>query len=313
MSNQAPRLERVTLHAPLDDARGAVEDQRAMLAMIKLTARRLPGMQFLAVQRQKLALARLEQAPCNTAPLAADIDRHTLKTIFSSQQIDREWPDVEREIAALGTTDKAGGVNPGDRRAIYYLVRYFHPRSILEIGTHIGASTVHAAAALRANQSEDPTNPYRLTTVDIIDVNDARSRPWIRHGSTYSPWEMVTRIGVANRVTFVTARSLAYFSSSDIRYDFVFLDGDHSATAVYQEVTTALRVLNPGGVILMHDYFPRLHPLWSDSSVIPGPWLGTQRLKTEGAKIDVLPLGDLPWGTKLNSTVTSLALLVGQP
>jgi predicted O-methyltransferase YrrM len=281
-----------------------------MLAMIK---RRLPGMHFLAVQRQKFALARVEPARCNTAPLSTGIDRHILKTIFSSQQMSEEWPDVKREIATLGITDSAaGGVNPGDRRAVYYLVRYLRPRSILEIGTHIGASTVHAAAALRASHSEGSTSPYRLTTVDIIDVNDPRSRPWMEYGSTFSPREMITKLGAADHVTFVTARSLAYLSSSDIRYDFIFLDGDHSATAVYQEITTALRVLNHGGVILLHDYFPHLRPLWSGSPVIAGPWLGTERLRREGAEIEVLPLGSLPWETKRNSNVTSLALLVGE-
>ncbi len=283
-----------------------------MLAMTKKIVRRLLEIRVLAVQRQKRALRKLDKAPCDTARLSTDIDQHRLKEIFSSQDIGREWPAVEQVIAELRITEKAGGVNPGDRRAIYYLLRALRPRLILEVGTHIGASTVHAAAALRANQSEDPGNSYRLTTVDVVDVNDPRSKPWIRHGSTFSPRDMITRVGAASDVAFVTASSLNYLSScGDQRYDFVFLDGDHSATAVYQEVAMASRALNQGGVILLHDYFPRLRPLWSDGSVIQGPWLATQRLKTEGTRIEVLPLGQLPWETKLNSHATSLALLVG--
>ena len=44
--------------------------------------------------------------------------------------------------------------------------------------------------------------------------------------------------------------------------------------------------------------------------MIPGPFLGTERLKAEGAKLTVLPLGELPWPTKYGSNLTSLALMV---
>jgi hypothetical protein len=54
-----------------------------------------------------------------------------------------------------------------------------------------------------------------------------------------------------------------------------------------------------------------LQPLWSNGSVIPGPFLATERLKAEEAKVVVLPLGELPWPTKLRSSATSLALLLG--
>ena len=30
------------------------------------------------------------------------------------------------------------------------------------------------------------------------------------------------------------------------RYDFIFLDGDHSPTVVYREISAALKILNPG-------------------------------------------------------------------
>ena len=34
----------------------------------------------------------------------------------------------------------------------------------------------------------------------------------------------------------------------------------------------ALKLLRPSGVILLHDYFPGLRPLWSDGSMIAGPY-----------------------------------------
>jgi len=37
--------------------------------------------------------------------------------------------------------------------------------------------------------------------------------------------------------------------------------------------------------------------------------LATQRLKLEGADFNVVPFGELPWMTKFDSKVSSLALL----
>jgi predicted O-methyltransferase YrrM len=112
------------------------------------------------------------------------------------------------------------------------------------------------------------------------------------------------------QISFVTSDSLVYLASSSERYDLIFLDGDHAPSAVYSEIPAALSMLRSGGVILLHDYFPALEPLWPDGKVIQGPWLAVERLRSEGAKIKAIPLGELPWPTKLGSRKTSLALLV---
>lgn len=231
---------------------------------------------------------------------------------FRSDRVDEEWRAIENEPVVMGITEKAGGVNPGDRRAIYYLVRHFRPRTVLEIGTHIGASTMHIAAALRRAQEEDPQGEYRMTTVDIADVNDRTTTPWLDYGSMYSPAELAERLGLQDQISFVTAGSLDYLASCEEQYDFIFLDGDHAPNAVYEEIPRALQTLRPEGLILLHDYFPELQPLWSNRAVIRGPWLATERLRFEGAQFEVIPLGELPWPTKLDSRTTSLALLVGR-
>jgi hypothetical protein len=123
---------------------------------------------------------------------------------------------------------------------------------------------------------------------------------------------MAKGLGLENHISFVTSPALDYFGSRDERYDFIFLDGDHAAGAVYREIPAALSALRSNGVILLHDYFPQLQPLWVDGNVIRGPWLGVERLRSEGAKLKAIPLGQLPWDTKLGSRTTSLALLVAE-
>ena len=201
-------------------------------------------------------------------------------------------------------------MNPGDRRAIYYLISHFKPRSVLEIGTHIGASTIHVAAALHKLQESENNGQVSLVSVDVTNVNDAVLKPWLNYGTKYSPIEMINEMGYGRFVNFVTSASLDHLTACQQKYDLIFLDGDHGAKTVYREIPAALKVLKEGGVILLHDYFPELKPLWSNGAVIPGPFLATERLKAEGANLEVLPLGELPWPTKLQSSITSLALLV---
>lgn len=262
---------------------------------------------FLGTSKQRAQLARVEPILCDPSPLTRSLDESRLRAILTSGSLATLWEKVAPELGALLKPGAVGGgVNPGDRRAIFYLVRALEPKSVLEIGTHIGASTLSIAAALREQGASS-----QLTTVDIVDVNDPVTGEWTKTGSAGSPRNMIERMRADAWTRFVTQPSLDYMSRCEQTFDFIFLDGDHAAKTVYQEIPVALRILKPGGVILLHDYFPQLEPLWSNGSVMPGPWLATERLRAEGATFGVLPLGGLPWPTKLGSRMTSLALMVG--
>ena len=149
-----------------------------------------------------------------------------------------------------------------------------------------------------------------LISVDIADVNSTVTKPWLGYGTKYSPVEMINKLNYGSFVNFVADTSLNYAANCKQKFDFIFLDGSHSAANVYQEIPMALKLLNQNGVILLHDYFPGMNPLWSDGSMIPGPYLATERFAKEGINLTVLPLGKLPWPTKISSNVTSLALLL---
>jgi predicted O-methyltransferase YrrM len=268
-------------------------------------------LRVLRQRMERLAFERVRRIACDPRNLTRSLTEADVGGIFSSDVIAKEWRTAADQMAMMDIPEAADSVNPGDRRAVYYLVRHLRPRSVLEIGTHLGASTVHIAAALRKIQRDDAQTNHRVTTVDIKDVNDRATRPWLRYGSEYSPAELARRLGLSAHISFVTGGSLEYLASCEERYDLIFLDGDHAPHAVYQELPAALSVLQSDGVILLHDYFPALKPLWSNGAVIQGPWLAVERLRSEGAKIKTMPLGELPWHTKLGSRRTSLALLVG--
>jgi predicted O-methyltransferase YrrM len=238
---------------------------------------------------------------CKHEKLPPDI---SLSAIWSREDIAQEWNEVEQTLEQLGIPDETGGVNPGDRRAIYYLLRHFKPSRLLEVGTHIGASTVYAATALEPDAL--------MVSVDISDVNSQERKPWLQYKTPHSPAEMIQSLGLQKKVQFVISSSMDYLNQDCGDFNFIFLDGDHDKKTVHQEIPVALEKLTPGGAILLHDYFPDNKPIWPDywAGTIEGPYLAVERLRSEGCRIRAIPLGELPWPTTLNSNLTNLAILV---
>ena len=241
--------------------------------------------------------------PAVTGNLAV-LESSQIADFFRARKIDQQWNAMAAMLADLCQIEdgKTGGVNPGDRRALFYLVKALKPASILEIGSHVGASTVHIGAAMFPGS--------RLTTVDIQDVNDGAAASWRVAGLQRSPRQMLAELNKNLDVRFVTSDSVDFLDRTDQRFDLIFLDGDHSTQTVLREIPKSLTVLNRNGVILLHDYFPHSKPLWSNGAIIPGPFEAMEKLRMQGAKLKVIPFGALPWATKLGSHVTSLAIVV---
>lgn len=221
-------------------------------------------------------LRSIRRVDCVTDKLisASGVD---LKNIFNSKEMEEQWIALEERTKIFSIPDGTGGVNFGDRRAIYCLVCKLKAYSVLEIGTHIGASTLHIASALSANRIQEGKNVC-LVSVDNSDVNDPASKPWLKYNSGYSPIEMINKMNFGSFVEFVNAAALDYMASCEKRFDLIFLDGSHRADMVYREIPRACNLLNENGTILLHDYFPDLKPLWRNGLVISGPFLAVERL-----------------------------------
>ena len=251
-------------------------------------------------------LIGLKKNICDTNNLFSSKEVN-LENIFKNEEIISSWNTCQKSLNDLNIPDFTGGVNIGDRKAIFFLIRNFKPKSVLEIGTHIGASTVNIAAALKFNQTDCKIEPT-FHTLDIKDVNSTSKKPWLDFGMNKSPLELIKNIDCDSFVRFITDMSINYLEKTTHKYDFIFLDGDHSSQTVYQELPLALSKLNKGGIILLHDYYPNGKLIWNNNYIIYGPYLAIERYINEGVDIDIIPLGALPWETKLNSNITSLAL-----
>ncbi|MFV0359684.1 class I SAM-dependent methyltransferase [Tropicimonas sp.] len=99
----------------------------------------------------------------------------------------------------------------------------------------------------------------------------------------------------------------SYFERSDATFDIIFIDGLHTGEQVARDIANALKALNPGGMILLHDLnpptalhareefeidgaFPAACPQWNGSS-----WRGyaMHRKSDPGLEMYVV---DVDWG-----------------
>lgn len=254
--------------------------------------------------REKKKLALVSSLPFDPRCLKDIAELKKISSVFADPSIRQEWEKDHSHItSSFKDSYTFGGVNPGDRRALYYLIRYLGPEKVLEVGTHIGASTQYIACALR-----HVSVTASLTTVDILDVNSSDG-PWKKYKLDMSPRNFAVKLGTASRIDFKISPSLQYLKKCKDKYDFIFLDGNHSAATVYEEVSASLPLLKPNGSILLHDYYPEGQALFPNGNVIFGPYLAMERITKEVPSISVMPLGQLPWQTKQGSHFTSLALV----
>jgi len=233
-----------------------------------------------------------------------DLSAGEIAAAFTNKDTSNAWAEDSAAISSIFGEGHYGlGVNPGDRRAIYSVILHLKSRRILEIGTHLGASTIHIAAALKRLDAGG-----KATTLDIEDVN-AKDGPWRRFGMPQCPSDYLHQLRLDGFVNFIKSDSIAYLSAAHEEYDFIFLDGDHCAATVYQELSLSLRLLSAKGLVMLHDYFPGGKSVFPGVAPDKGPFQALMRVRKENPSIQIFPFGLLPWPTKRGTGATTLALV----
>jgi hypothetical protein len=78
------------------------------------------------IRREAGELESVPSLGCKAESLRS-AEEVNLEEIFSSREIEAAWEALTPELREFAIPDGTGGVNPGDRRAIFYLVSYFEP------------------------------------------------------------------------------------------------------------------------------------------------------------------------------------------
>jgi predicted O-methyltransferase YrrM len=161
----------------------------------------------------------------------------------------RQWEKVPAIFPA--------SVFPQVGQMLYSLVRCVRPRLVLETGCFVGYSTLCIAQALEENTeghihsfdlflplAPDYHSPVAGNCTDALQVARAH----------------LEKSGLAHRVTFhkgdsSTGITEVLTADHDV-VDLAFIDGDHLVKGCFKDWNSVLRLLRPGGTVVLHDVFP---------------------------------------------------------
>lgn len=162
------------------------------------------------------------------------------------------WNEAQKILSKVGADKCMPCVaSPACRKLLFDLIQENDVKSVLEIGTYTGITTL--TLALAADE---------VVSVDPRDIGD----------------EPAHRSGILGlHINFVKARSSDYLMSGVGMFDMIFIDGSHEEEDVYSDMVLSLDKLNDGGFMVLHDIFPDDEPVLTKHRRIPGPWRAMQR------------------------------------
>jgi hypothetical protein len=178
------------------------------------------------------------------------------------------WAEIER----IGNLTKLRrepdgrfrGVNYESGLLLYCLVARHRPTHVLEIGTGRGFGSLCMARALA-----DVGGAGRVVTVDVLDHEsrldwaiDDGSGPRVESLSRKDVWERHFPTALLDRIEPRRGASsvvLPQLAREGFRADFIYVDGDHTYSAVARDFYSCLRLAAPSFRMLLDDYTPRSH------------------------------------------------------
>ncbi|MGI4894715.1 MAG: O-methyltransferase [Janthinobacterium lividum] len=166
-------------------------------------------------------------------------------------------------------------VSPGVAAALSVLAAACHARTVVEVGTGTGVSTV----SLLRGMPEDGV----VTSIDTDGEHQRAAR------------EAVADDGIrTNRARMIPGRALEVLPRlTDAAYDLVLLDGDEREYSAYLE--QALRLLRPGGLLVVDDALWKgkvADPAVRDASTVALRDVARSVLEDDAWLPALLPTGD---------------------
>jgi predicted O-methyltransferase YrrM len=159
-------------------------------------------------------------------------------------------------VQFLETNQADGNVNLAELAALNALCRTHNPKTILEIGTFDGRTTLNLAL----------NSDAQVFTLDLPAATEAKlgtiggdikyvDKPAHAIGARFAQ-PPHNALPCAKRITQLYGDSATFdFSPWYGKVDFVFVDGAHNYDYVMNDTSVAKKLLRPeGGVIVWHDY-----------------------------------------------------------
>lgn len=149
----------------------------------------------------------------------------------------------------------------GSKGAVFEnLIRRVRPRTVIEVGTFLGASALHMA---------ELTRKLGLQT-QILCIDDFRGWAGFRdrfkdikmiNGDVLLYYQFLQNVVIMNRtesvvpVPFSSGSALMKMCEWGVYGDLVEIDAGHDFYSAWADINRGYHILGPGGVLFGHDYF----------------------------------------------------------
>lgn len=141
--------------------------------------------------------------------------------------------------------------NDGQENFISHLLQFKdRPVKMLQIGAYTGDASVWLWDNI-LKHNPDST----LIDVDTWEGSDEPSHHQMNWESVETLYDFKTQSGQnARKIIKVKSTSDWFFKNNLEKYDFIYIDGDHTSYGVLKDAVNALECLNMGGVLAFDDY-----------------------------------------------------------
>jgi predicted O-methyltransferase YrrM len=178
-------------------------------------------------------------------------------------------PDCRARIWKLGLltglkANDEGSFTPANfERALVLdrLIERHKPARILEIGTGRGLGCMSMAASARSHGVET-----RITTLDLLPADAPQRWPIeiagerrVLHASRDEIWGQYVPEEFRAPLTQIagpTTATLPALAREGAKFDLIFIDAGHDLYSVVHDLAYSVKLLAPGGAILMDDFAP---------------------------------------------------------
>lgn len=173
---------------------------------------------------------------------------------------DELGPTRATEVLFIGKGHNAvkGGTNDDEAWILSVLAK--HSRDMFEFGTCTG-KTAYLWARNSAPEAKVTTITLDPKTVDQYREDAGDMEVGRKHAVEESIFSRFYYTGteVEHKITQLLGDSKALDETPHLgRFDLIFVDGSHAYSYVKSDTEKALRMLAPGGLLLWHDFRPKI-------------------------------------------------------
>lgn len=191
-------------------------------------------------------------------------NKQSLLKIVTGNTINCDYSKKDRKFHAI-----SGSIKAIDAYYISKLIKKHKPKTILEVGSFLGFSTNWLLKVSKDWNAKvtaiDPNIRHRIfdtprTVVEKLNSEYLSNRLEIISGflgeysdGIYFDYEHYNPIKDRDSVNNIVKKRIKIDESWNKKFDFIFIDGDHSYLSVIKDFRICKNFLNPNGIIAFHD------------------------------------------------------------